>query len=48
MELTAYSSLLYLVLGIFIFCYFVLTRVWIKVDERNRKSGSDIDAEKQE
>ena len=39
MELTAYSLLLYLVLAIFIFCYFVATRVWIKVDERNSKSS---------
>ena len=37
MEITAYSFLLYLVLAIFLFCYFVATRVWIKVDERNRK-----------
>ena len=41
MEFTAYSLLLYLVLAIFVFCYFVLTRVWIKVDERNENSSSD-------
>ncbi len=41
MEFTAYSLLLYLVLAIFIFCYFVLTRVWIKVDERNEKNSQD-------
>tara|TARA_Y100000590_G_C15457330_1_gene915091 strand:- start:352 stop:492 length:141 start_codon:yes stop_codon:yes gene_type:complete len=43
MELTAYSLLFYLVLAIFIFCYFVATRVWIKVDERNAKSSSKDD-----
>ena len=37
MIITAYSLLLYIVLAIFLFCYFVATRVWIKVDERNRK-----------
>ena len=34
----AYSYLLFIVLGIFLFCYFVATRVWIKVDEKNIKS----------
>ena len=33
----AYSFLLFIVLGIFLFCYFVATRVWIKVDEKNKK-----------
>ena len=41
MEITSYSLLLYVVLGIFLFCYFVATRVWIKVDERNRKSSRE-------
>ena len=41
MELTAYSLLLYLVLAIFIFCYFVLTRVWIKVDQRNEENSEN-------
>ena len=36
MIITAYSVLLYIVLAIFLFCYFTATRVWIKVDERNR------------
>ena len=34
----AYSFLLFIVLGIFLFCYFVATRVWIKVDENNSKN----------
>ena len=42
MEITAYSFLLYLVLAIFLFCYFVATRVWIQVDERNRKSSEEV------
>ena len=41
MEFTAYSLLLYLVLAIFIFCYFVLTRVWIKVDQRNEETSNE-------
>ena len=41
MEITAYSFLLYLVLAIFLFCYFVATRVWIQVDERNRRSSQE-------
>ena len=32
-----YLYLLVIVLGIFLFCYFVATRVWIKVDENNQK-----------
>ena len=31
---TAYSFLFFMVLGIFLFCYFVATRVWMKVDEK--------------
>ncbi len=34
----SYSLLLFTVLGIFLFCYFVATRVWIKVDENNSKN----------
>ena len=45
MEITAYSFLLYLVLAIFLFCYFVATRVWIQVDERNRKSSQEVNKE---
>ena len=33
----AYSYLLFIVLGIFLFCYFVATRVWIKVSEKNKQ-----------
>ena len=42
MELTAYSLLLYLVLAIFLFCYFIATRVWIQVDENNKTSSNKI------
>jgi len=45
MEITAYSFLLYVVLAIFLFCYFVATRVWIQVDERNRKSSQEVNKE---
>ena len=38
---TANSLLLFSVLGIFVFCYFVATRVWIKVDEKNKKTSED-------
>jgi len=38
----AYSYLLFIVLGIFLFCYFVATRVWIKVDEKNKESSSEV------
>tara|TARA_B100000401_G_C52636361_1_gene638528 strand:+ start:421 stop:561 length:141 start_codon:yes stop_codon:yes gene_type:complete len=41
MELTSYSLLLYLVLGIFIFCYFVGTWVWIKVDKKSLEESSE-------
>ena len=34
----AYSYLLFIVLGIFLFCYFVATRVWIKVNKKNKQS----------
>ena len=37
----AYSYLLFIVLGIFLFCYFIATRVWIKVDERNRSLSEE-------
>ena len=36
MIITAYSVLLYIVLAIFLFCYFTATAVWIKSDERNK------------
>lgn len=41
MEFTSESLLLFLVLTIFLFIYFVVTRVWIKVDERNKESSSN-------
>ena len=41
----AYSYLLFIVLGIFIFCYFVATRVWIKVDKQNKQLSSEKDRE---
>ena len=34
MIISAYSVLLYIVLAIFLFCYFTATIVWIKFDER--------------
>ena len=34
----AYSILLFSVLGIFIFCYFVITRIWIQVDKNKEKN----------
>ena len=37
----AYSYLFFLVLGIFLFCYFVATRVWINVDRRYKELSSD-------
>ncbi len=40
----AYSYLLFLVLGIFLFCYFIATRVWIKVDEKNNQLEPDKDS----
>ena len=46
MEITSQSLLLYLVIGIFLFCYFIATRVWIKVDERNKESKSETTQDK--
>ena len=42
MTITAYSFLLIITLAIFLFCYFVATRVWIQVDERKRKSTQEL------
>ena len=39
----AYLYLLFIVLGIFLFCYFVATRVWIKVDAKNKQLSSEKD-----
>ena len=39
----AYSYLLFIVLGIFLFCYFIATRVWIKVDEKNKQLEPEKD-----
>ena len=33
----AYSVLLFLVIGIFLFCYFIATTVWVKVDSAKQK-----------
>ena len=41
----AYSLLLFIVLGIFLFCYFVATRVWIKVDKQNKQLSSEKDVD---
>ena len=41
----AYSFLLFIVLGIFLFCYLVATRVWIKVDKQNKQSSSEKDVD---
>ena len=45
MTITAYSFLLIITLAIFLFCYFVATRVWIKVDEKNRKISPETKKE---
>jgi len=37
MIITAYSLLLYIVLAIFLFCYFVATKVWIDIDKKNKQ-----------
>ena len=39
MEFDSETLLLYLVLGMYLFCYFLTTWVWIKSDERNRNSS---------
>ena len=45
MTITAYSFLLIITLAIFLFCYFMATRVWIKVDEQNRKISPETKKE---
>ena len=40
MEFNSETLLLYLVLGMYLFCYFLITWVWIKADKRNRDSSS--------
>jgi len=45
MTITAYSFLLIITLAIFLFCYFVATRVWIKVDEQNKKISPETKKE---
>ena len=42
MDISAYSLLLILTIAIFLFCYFVTTRVWIKVDQENNKNKSEV------
>ena len=46
MALSAYSLLLILTLLIFLFCYFIATRVWIRVDKKNieQLAGKKIDS----
>jgi len=39
------TVLLLIVLGIFLFCYFVATRVWIKVDEQKNEAPSNDNSE---
>ena len=39
----AYSYLLFIVLAIFLFCYFVGTWVWIKVVEKNKQESNQQD-----
>ena len=39
----AYSYLLFIVLAVFLFCYFVGTWVWIKVVENNKQESSQQD-----
>ena len=41
MEFTSETLLLYLVLGMYLFCYFLVTWVWIKADKRNKNSPSE-------
>ena len=36
-----YAYLLVLVIAIFLFCYFVATRVWIKVDQKNTQDNPE-------
>ena len=41
----AYSYLLFIVLAIFLFCYFVGTWVWIKVVEKNKQTDQKDDSD---
>jgi len=41
MEFNSETFLLYLVLGMYLFCYFLITWVWIKADKRNRNTSSE-------
>ena len=40
-----YAYLLVLVIAIFLFCYFVATRVWIKVDQKNTQDSPEKNKE---
>jgi len=40
---STYSYLLFILLGIFLFCYLVATRSWIKADEKNKQLSSEKD-----
>ncbi len=37
----AYSILFFIILAIFLFCYFIATRVWIKVDKENKQLSTE-------
>ena len=46
MMITAYSVVLYLILAIFLFCYFVATKVWIR-DVNNKNKSVNKNNEKE-
>ena len=41
MVITSYTVLLYVVLAIFLFCYFTATIVWIKSDEKKNQTSEE-------
>ena len=41
MVITSYTVLLYVVLAIFLFCYFTATIVWIKSDEKKIQTAEE-------
>ena len=45
MMITAYSVVLYLILAIFLFCYFVATKVWIDVNNKNKSVNKNNEKE---
>ena len=44
----AYSYLLFIVLAIFLFCYFVATKVWINVVKEKEKNSQNEPSENKE